>query len=127
MIVNGLGYDRCASQLVAASPAPYRVTLNVGSLLHLHTGDNPHLWYDPANVDTVAQTITHDLTHVDPSHAAEYADRLAAFEQHALAPYHAAIARIRRAYAVVPVGASESIFVPLAQRSALTCEPRRAS
>jgi zinc/manganese transport system substrate-binding protein len=114
VIVNGLGYDRWASQLVAASPAPDRVTLDVGSVLHLHTGDNPHRWYDPANVETVAQTITNDLTHVDPAHAAGYAARLAAFEQQALAPYHAAIARIRRTYAGVPVGASESIFVPLA-------------
>jgi zinc/manganese transport system substrate-binding protein len=115
VIVNGLGYDRWASQLAAAAPAPDRVTLNVGSLLHLHTGDNPHRWYDPANVDAVAQTITTDLTHVDPVHKARYAERLAAFEHQALAPYHAAIARIRRAYAGVPVGASESIFVPLAR------------
>ncbi len=114
VIVNGLGYDRWASQLVAAAPAPDRVTLNVGSLLHLHTGDNPHRWYDPANVDTVAHTLTKDLIHVDPAHAAQYTERLAAFEHRALAPYHAAIARIRRAYAGVPVGASESIFVPMA-------------
>ena len=114
VIVNGLGYDRWASQLVAASPAPDRVSLDVGSLLHLHTGENPHRWYDPADVDTVARTITKDLTRVDPTHAAGYAERLAAFEQQALAPYHAAISRIHRTYAGVPVGASESIFVPLA-------------
>ncbi len=70
VIVNGLGYDHWASQLAAAAPAPDRVTLDVGSLLHLHTGENPHRWYDPTNVDTVARAITTDLTHIDPAHGA---------------------------------------------------------
>lgn len=114
VIVNGLGYDRWASQLVAAAPAPDRLTLNVGTLLHLSIGENPHRWYDPADIDAVATAITDGLTRVDPGHAAAYAARRTTFEQQALAGYHAAIARIRRRYAGVAVGASESIFAPLA-------------
>ena len=114
VIVNGLGYDRWASQLVAAAPAPRRLTLDVGTLLHLHVGENPHRWYDPADVAAVATAITDDLARADPAHAAIYAARHTAFERHTLAGYRAAIARIREMYAGVPIGASESIFAPLA-------------
>jgi zinc/manganese transport system substrate-binding protein len=115
VIVNGIGYDRWASQLVAASPAPRRLTLTAGSLLHLRTGDNPHQWYDPASVSRVASAIADDLIRIDPAHAAQYAARRTAFDHRTLAAYHAAIAHIRRTYAGVPVGASESIFAPLAR------------
>lgn len=109
-IVNGIGYDPWASQLLAADPADGRDELTVGSLLHLHTGDNPHRWYDPRDVERVAVAITAALARLDPKHSGYYAARLRHFNTSALAGYHALIAAIRRRYAGVPVGASESIF-----------------
>ena len=109
-IVNGLGYDPWASRLLAATPASGRVTLNVGDVLHLHAGDNPHRWYSPTNVATVADAITGDLKRLDPADAAYFERRRAAFEQTGLRQYHAVIAQIRRRYGGTPVGASESIF-----------------
>jgi zinc/manganese transport system substrate-binding protein len=109
-IVNGVGYDRWASQLLSASPAPHRVVLNVGKLFALKEGDNPHRWYDPADVEAVANRIAEDLKRVDPAHAGVYDQQLASFEQRQLAHYHALIAGIARRYAGVSVGASESIF-----------------
>jgi zinc/manganese transport system substrate-binding protein len=108
-IVNGIGYDPWASQLLAADPVDGRVTLNVGSLLHLQTGDNPHRWYDPANVDRIAAAIAAALEKLDHGHAGYYSQRLHRFEQTALAPYHRLIAQIASRYGGVPVGASESI------------------
>ena len=55
-IVNGVGYDPWAPKLLAANPVNGRVTLSVGSLLGLQEGDNPHRWYDPADVSRVVQT-----------------------------------------------------------------------
>src|SRR5271168_3499739 len=52
-VVNGIGYDPWASQLLSANPVSGRVTLNVGSLLGLQAGDNPHQWYSPTNVGRV--------------------------------------------------------------------------
>ena len=109
-IVNGVGYDRWASQLLSASPAPHRVVLNIGELFALKEGDNPHRWYDPADVDAVANRIAEDLKRLDPEHAGVYDQQLASFEQRRLARYHALIAGIARRYAGVPIGASESIF-----------------
>jgi zinc/manganese transport system substrate-binding protein len=113
-IVNGVGYDPWAPKLLAANPVDGRVTLTVGSLFGLKDGDNPHRWYDPAEVLTVAHTIAADLGRLDPGHRAYFAARLTRFDSQGLTAYHALIAQIRSRYAGVPVGASESIFALLA-------------
>ncbi len=109
-IVNGVGYDPWASKLLAANPYPARIVLDVGSLLGLHDGDNPHRWYDPADVVRVARMIGTDLASSDPRHRANYKSRELAFETQGLARYDQLIATIKRRYQGVPVGASESIF-----------------
>jgi zinc/manganese transport system substrate-binding protein len=109
-IVNGVGYDPWAPRLLAANPDSKRIVLTVGSLFGLHDGDNPHRWYSPANVDSVAYYITADLTKLDPRNANYYAARLATFETTTLRRYHQLIAEIKRRYGGVQVGASESIF-----------------
>jgi zinc/manganese transport system substrate-binding protein len=113
-IVNGIGYDGWSSKLLAANPAPSRVALDVGHTLGLHEGDNPHRWYSPADVDRIATAITSALTRLDPSDANYFQARRRSFEQRDLGQYHSEIARIRRSYGGTPVGASESIFTPLA-------------
>ena len=113
-IVNGVGYDPWASKLLSANPVDGRLTLTVGSLFGLHEGDNPHRWYDPAEVERTAAAITADLQRLDPHRKAYFAQRLRTFETTGLSAYHRVIDQIRTRYAGVPVGASESIFAPLA-------------
>jgi zinc/manganese transport system substrate-binding protein len=109
-IVNGVGYDPWAPKLLAANPVSGRLVLDVGDLFGLTEGDNPHRWYNPADVEAVANAITTDLKKLDPKDASYYDQQRAAFESHGLAQYHALIATIKSRYAGVPVGASESIF-----------------
>ncbi len=109
-IVNGVGYDPWAAKLLAANPDGKRVVLTVGSELKLHDGDNPHRWYSPADVDSLAYYITADLSKLDPKNADFYARRLATFETKDLHAYHELIGQIKHRYQGVPVGASESIF-----------------
>jgi zinc/manganese transport system substrate-binding protein len=109
-IVNGVGYDPWAPKLLDANPDGARIVLTVGNLFGLRDGDNPHRWYDPAEVEVVANRIAADLEKLDPTHAAYYARQLKAFETHDLASYHALIAQIKARYAGTAVGASESIF-----------------
>ena len=109
-IVNGIGYDPWAPKLLNANPDGARIVLTVGNLFGLREGDNPHRWYDPADVEAVANKIAADLEKLDPQSAAYYARRLHTFETRDLAPYHALIAQIKARYAGVPIGASESIF-----------------
>jgi zinc/manganese transport system substrate-binding protein len=113
VVVNGVGYDPWAPKLLSANPASGRTALTVGDLFGLHEGDNPHRWYDPANVEAVANAITADLKKLDPGHASYYDQRRAAFENQRLASYHRLIAGIRAKYGGTAVGASESIFALL--------------
>ena len=46
-IVNGIGYDNWASQLLDANPDGGRVVVDAGDVLGLKDGDNPHQWYSP--------------------------------------------------------------------------------
>jgi zinc/manganese transport system substrate-binding protein len=113
-VENGIGYDPWAGQVLAASPDSKREVLNVGSLLHIADGGNPHRWYSPTDVAAVAARVTADLAELDPTDKAYFEARLTSFESSGLATYHSLIAQIRAKYAGVAVGASESIFAPLA-------------
>lgn len=110
VIVNGIGYDPWAPRLLAADPADGRAVLTVGRLFGLHDGDNPHRWYDPADVTRMARAIAVRLGRIDPRHAGYFGARLQAFLTTGLGAYHRLIARIRARYAGTPVGASESIL-----------------
>jgi zinc/manganese transport system substrate-binding protein len=113
-IVNGIGYDEWASKLLAADPEPERAELVVGDLLGLRDGDNPHQWYSPASVRKVTEGITADYKRADPGHGSYFDRRRTSFETTGLADYHRLISRIRSRYSGTPVGASESIFEPIA-------------
>jgi zinc/manganese transport system substrate-binding protein len=114
VVVNGIGYDPWASKLLAANPVDGRQTLNVGDLLGLRDGDNPHQWYSAAHVRQVTEAITADYKRLDPADAAYFTRQQHHFETVALAQYNRLIAQIRARYAGTPVGASESIVSPLA-------------
>ena len=114
-IVNGVGYDEWASKLLAASPAEGRTVLNVGGLLGLKDGDNPHRWYYPADVFAVVKRIVADYDTLAPSAKGYFAQRERTFETTSLARYDELRRTIRARYAGVPVGYSESIFEGLGE------------
>jgi zinc/manganese transport system substrate-binding protein len=113
-VENGVGYDAWADKALAASPDSQRLVINVGSLVGVPADGNPHRWYDPADVQRVADAVTSDLKKLDPADADYFGAQRAAFE-HSLARYHELISTIKTRYAGTPVGASESIFSPLAE------------
>lgn len=113
-VENGVGYDPWAAKSLAASPDPTRMVVDVGQLVGVADGGNPHRWYSPSDVEKVADAITADLKRADPTDSAYFDGRRRTFETVGLAPYHQLINEIRSKYAGTPVGASESIFSPLA-------------
>ena len=119
-IVNGVGYDPWAPKLIAANPVHGRVVLTVGDLVGIKPGGNPHRWYSPSDVQQVIDEIVRDYSKLDSKDAGYFKQQKASFETRGLAQYRRLIATIKRTYHGVPVGASESIFEPLAQALGLT-------
>jgi len=115
VIVNGIGYDPWAEKLIDANPVPGRIVLNVGDLLGIDAGGNPHRWYSPPDVQQVIDAIVQAYEKLDPKNSASFAHQKTRFESSGLAEYTHLISTIKRRYHGVPVGASESIFAPLAQ------------
>ncbi|MDX6219569.1 MAG: zinc/manganese transport system substrate-binding protein [Frankiales bacterium] len=119
-IVNGVGYDTWASKLIAANPSQARTDLTVGALVGVPTNGNPHRWYSPDDVRTVIDTLTADFNKLDPADHSYFEAQRTQVLTVSLKGYFDEIAAIKARYAGTPVGASESIFAPLAQGLGLT-------
>ncbi len=115
VIEDGIGYDPWMNQLLEANPTSGRAVLNVGKLVGIPVGGNPHRWYDPTNVHQVIAEISADYTRIDPKDAAYFHQQKQKLETQSLAQYNKLISEIRAKYAGTPIGASESIVTPLAQ------------
>jgi zinc/manganese transport system substrate-binding protein len=115
VIVNGIGYDPWAQKLLSANPVSGRIVVNVGDLVGIKAGGNPHRWYSPTDVRLVIDTIARDYQKLEAKDSGYFAQQRTRFETKGLARYRHLVAMIKRKYHGVPVGASESIFAPLAQ------------
>jgi zinc/manganese transport system substrate-binding protein len=115
VIENGVGYDPWAPKLAAANPVSGRLVLDVGKLVGVGAGGNPHRWYSPADVERVTAAITDGYKRLDAKHARYFDAQRARFESRGLARYRSLIATMRARFAGTPVGASESIFAPMAR------------
>lgn len=113
VITNGLGYDAWADDALAAASSEPAVVV-AGEVTGQETGANPHAWYDPAIVREAATAITQALQEASPTEAEEYyTSRFQTWEQ-SLAPYDAAIERVRAGAAGRPYAATEPVFDPMA-------------
>jgi zinc/manganese transport system substrate-binding protein len=109
VIYSGADYDPWVANLLSASRAPDRKIIVVADLVQRKSGDNPHLWYDPATMPALAKALAADFAGRDPAHKADYESRLREFLA-SLEPMNKKIAEIRQKYAGQPVSATEPVF-----------------
>jgi zinc/manganese transport system substrate-binding protein len=109
IVYNGIDYDPWMDKLVGAARNEERKTIVVAELIGRKAGDNPHIWYDPATMLTVAQALSDTLANEDPSHRADYERRLGHFRQ-SLEPIRTRIAALRERLSGTPATATEPVF-----------------
>lgn len=124
VIVNGADYDPWMEKLLSANKAPGRKEIVVAKLVHKKSGDNPHLWYDPATIQAFAKVFAAELSSVDPAHKAAYAHGAGRLAE-SLKPLEAKLAEMKEKYAGQPVTASEPVFGYMAQAIGLKMRNER--
>jgi zinc/manganese transport system substrate-binding protein len=117
VVQNGLGYDEFSNKIIATLRQK-PVVITGGDAAGLKTGDNPHLWYSPDYVMRISQAITRALKQLRPP-AATYFDARSQDFTAALSPYHALIEEMKRRFAGTPIGATETVFVYMAEATGL--------
>jgi zinc/manganese transport system substrate-binding protein len=123
VIINNVGYDDWATQLVAADGASNQTILNVGDSLGVSVNGgivsgNPHLWYNPTYVNETVAWMYHNLTEIEPQLTGYFSDNYANVTR-SLATMYGEVGLIHKDFAGTEVASTESIFVYLANATGL--------
>lgn len=94
VIANGIGYDGWMNNLVKdSSKVDY---IKVGEdLMNKKNGDNPHLWYNPATMPKLANTIADKLGKLQPKNKAYFKKNAKKYIA-SLKPINAKIAQLKQ-------------------------------
>jgi zinc/manganese transport system substrate-binding protein len=109
VIKNGMGYDAFMDKLLAASPRPARIVIDVGQAMGAQDGANPHLWYKPDTMPRLAQVLTDRLSQLDPANSADFNAGLQRFNT-SLKPLQDRIATMKAKDAGLKVLPTEPVF-----------------
>lgn len=109
VIYSGIDYDPWMEKLLKAARSGDRKIIVAADLMGKTTGDNPHVWYDPATMLAVAKALSEALVAEDPDHKEGYEQRLAQFED-SVKPIQAKIAELHDRLNGTPVTATEPVF-----------------
>jgi zinc/manganese transport system substrate-binding protein len=109
VIQNGAGYDDFMNRLESASPDSTRAVIEVANLRGLpDSSQNPHLWYSPKTMPSVARALGHDLSLIEPAHTSYFMAKVATFIR-SLKPWLTAIDQFKAAYPNLPVVTTEPV------------------
>jgi zinc/manganese transport system substrate-binding protein len=109
VVYSGIDYDPWMAKLLSASKSADRKEIVVADLIGKKTGDNPHIWYDPATMLAFAQALTDALVADDPANKDGYEKRLASF-QASIKPINDKIATLKQRLTGTSVTATEPVF-----------------
>ena len=97
VIQNGLGYDDFSDRILATLGSQ-PVLIDAGELLGLQAGDNPHVWYSPADVDQIRAAINTGLEHLAPEYAPYFEAQSSAVNQR-MATYRELVGQVSAQFA----------------------------
>lgn len=128
VVVNGGHYDEWATKLAQSSAPDAPVIAAIGGghaddHADGHSSDeegaNPHAWYSPAAVTTVADAVTTELGELAPDARDYFAERRTAFAD-SMKPYQEQIDSIKSGAAGKTYAATEVVFDDMAAALGLT-------
>jgi zinc/manganese transport system substrate-binding protein len=132
VVVNGVGYDDWALQLVSASDTPGQEILNVGTLNGVFVSGgivtgNPHQWYNPLYVNHTLLAMYSDLVALQPASKAIFQQNFANLNSStggssggvSIDQLYSRANQIKAEFAGTVVASTESIFVYLANYTGL--------
>jgi zinc/manganese transport system substrate-binding protein len=113
IVQNGVGYDTYMERIESASGGvgsnSSRKVIVVQKLLGLpRSTPNPHFWYKPGTMVTVAKAIAASLSQLQPAHATYFQANAAAFER-SLAPWNQAIQQFAAEFPATPAASTEPV------------------
>ncbi len=109
IVKNGVGYDSWADKIISAAPKADRKVIDVQQLLGMpDSTPNPHLWYDPKTMPTLAKAIAADLSALQPVNAAYFQANMQKFNS-SLQPWTAAIASFKTQYGNTLIAVTEPV------------------
>lgn len=110
VVINGGHYDAWASKLAETSAPQAPVVMAIEDDHEGHSdGTNPHAWYSPAAVATVAEVVTAKLSELSPGAKDYFAGRHTEFID-SLQPYRNLIDDIKSQAAGKTYAATETVF-----------------
>lgn len=107
VIYNGLGYDSWAQKLLGSNKNVD--SINVGSLMGKKTGDNPHIWYNVATMEKLANELAAKFAKLQPNHKKDFENNAKAYIDK-LKVLNTQLADIKKNKINKPVAVSEPVF-----------------
>lgn len=114
VIFNGADYDPWMNPMLSGGGREGRQVINVASLLNIKQGDNPHIWYLPSAIPTVAKELVNLLSQLDPTHQSYYEENLNRFNSDYQIIYKK-IDSLKQRFQGVPITATEPVFTYMAK------------
>jgi zinc/manganese transport system substrate-binding protein len=108
VVYNGADYDGWAAD-AADGVSPRPLVLEVAEVADAHSGDDPHLWYEPEVVPRFADAVTAALTELSAD-AAPYLQQQRQLFTTELQSYVEALARLRELSTGRTYAATEPVF-----------------
>jgi zinc/manganese transport system substrate-binding protein len=119
VVQNGLGYDSFMNRIEAATPSSRRAVIDVQRLLGLPgSTPNPHLWYDPSTMPSVAGAIAGALARLEPAHASYFEGNRTKFNS-SLKAWNRALGALGSGFPHAPVAATEPVADYMLQAAGL--------
>jgi len=114
IIYNGADYDPWITSLLASNNQQNKHIIVVANLMNIKKGSNPHIWYMPNTVPTLAKNLIDTLIELDPVHKIYFQQQLKHFNQ-SYQPIFDIIKNLKQQFNHINVIATEPFFNYMAE------------